>query len=84
VAPVNRILPGTPEFTDLVAQFRSGANDRNLNDENPFDQVNALKQAGFGTLLLPGDVGGPTFSVGQLFSAVIDVASADPIVAHIV
>ena len=83
VEPVNRILPGTPEFTELLAHIRSGAKDRDLNDENPFDQVNALKQAGFGTLRLPEELGGPNFGLRQLFSTVIDVASADPIVAHI-
>ncbi|WP_319437722.1 acyl-CoA dehydrogenase family protein [Mycobacterium sp. RTGN5] len=83
VEPVNHILPGTPEFADLLAEIRAGAKDRDLNDENPFDQVNALKQAGFGTLRLPAELGGPNFGVRQLFSTVIDVASADPIVAHI-
>jgi alkylation response protein AidB-like acyl-CoA dehydrogenase len=60
-----------------------GAKDRDLNDENPFDQVAALKRAGFGTLRLPEDLGGAGFTVPQLFSTVIDVARADPIVAHI-
>src|SRR6478735_2972493 len=83
VQPVNHILPGTPEFTELLAQIRFGAKDRDLNDENPFDAVNALKQAGFGTLRLPAELGGPNFAARQLFSAVIDVAAADPIVAHI-
>src|SRR4051794_23173544 len=83
VEPANRLLPGTPEFTELLAQIRFGAKDRDLNDENPFDAVNALKQAGFGTLRLPADLGGPGLTVQQLFSAVIDVAAADPIVAHI-
>ncbi len=43
VEPVNRILPGTPEFADLLAQIRlGGAKDRDLNDENPFfDEVRA-------------------------------------------
>lgn len=85
VEPVNRILPGTPEFADLLAQIRlGGAKDRDLNDENPFDEVNALKRAGFGTLRLPSELGGSGFTVRQLFfSTVIDVAAADPIVAHI-
>ncbi|AKK29012.1 acyl-CoA dehydrogenase family protein [Mycobacterium sp. EPa45] len=83
VEPVKRILPGTPEFSQLLAQIRVGAKDRDLNDENPFDEVNLLKRAGFGALRLPGDLGGSDFTVPQLFSTVIDVASADPIVAHI-
>jgi len=80
---VTRILPGSPEWADLRAQIGAGAKDRDLNDENPFDQVAALKRAGFGTLRLPEHRGGAGFTVPQLFSAVIDVAHADPIVAHI-
>ncbi|OCB11706.1 acyl-CoA dehydrogenase [Mycolicibacterium porcinum] len=83
VENVTRILPGTPEWDDLLASIAAGAKDRDLNDENPFDQVAALKRAGFGTLRLPESLGGAGFSVPQLFSAVIDVAKADPIVAHI-
>ncbi|MFN3008708.1 acyl-CoA dehydrogenase family protein [Mycolicibacterium wolinskyi] len=83
VENVIRILPGTPEWSDLLAKIAAGAKDRDLNDENPFDQVNALKRAGFGALRLPESLGGAGFTVPQLFSAVIDVAQADPIVAHI-
>ena len=83
VENINRILPGSPEWTELLAGIGSGAKDRDLNDENPFDQVSALKRAGFGTLRLPTDLGGAGYTVPQLFSAVIDVARADPIVAHI-
>ena len=83
-APVSpALLPGTDAFNTLLDEIRSGAKDRDLNDENPFEQVIALKQAGFGTLRLPAEFGGPGLSVPQLFSAIIDVASADPIVAHI-
>jgi alkylation response protein AidB-like acyl-CoA dehydrogenase len=83
VENTNRILPGSPEWTELLAGIGSGAKDRDLNDENPFDQVTALKRAGFGTLRLPTELGGAGYTVPQLFSAVIDVARADPIVAHI-
>jgi alkylation response protein AidB-like acyl-CoA dehydrogenase len=83
VENTNRILPGSPEWTELLASIGSGAKDRDLNDENPFDQVTALKRAGFGTLRLPIELGGAGYTVPQLFSAVIDVARADPIVAHI-
>ena len=83
VENTNRILPGSPEWTELLARVGEGAKDRDLNDENPFDQVTALKRAGFGTLRLPVELGGAGYTVPQLFSAVIDVARADPIVAHI-
>jgi alkylation response protein AidB-like acyl-CoA dehydrogenase len=83
VENTNRILPGSPEWTELLAGIAAGAKDRDLNDENPFDQVSALKRAGFGTLRLPIELGGAGYTVPQLFSGVIDVAHADPIVAHI-
>ncbi|MUL84879.1 MULTISPECIES: acyl-CoA dehydrogenase family protein [unclassified Mycolicibacterium] len=83
VENVTRVLPGTPQWDDLLASIAAGAKDRDLDDENPFDQVAALKRAGFGTLRLPESLGGAGFAVPQLFSAVIDVAQADPIVAHI-
>jgi alkylation response protein AidB-like acyl-CoA dehydrogenase len=79
----SRILPGSPQWDELLARIASGAKDRDLNDENPFDQVAALKRASFGTLRLPPELGGAGLTVPQLFSAVIDVARADPIVAHI-
>ncbi|MGE2717447.1 acyl-CoA dehydrogenase family protein [Mycolicibacterium litorale] len=78
-----RALPGSPEFAVLLAQIAAGAADRDRDDVNPFDQVAALKRAGFGTLRLPEHLGGAGFTVPQLFSAIIELASADPIVAHI-
>ncbi|HEX5144986.1 MAG TPA: acyl-CoA dehydrogenase family protein [Mycobacterium sp.] len=80
---IHTLLPGTDAFAALLADVAAGAKDRDLNDENPFDQVSALKRAGFGTLRLPAEFGGPGLTVRQLFAAVIDVARADPIVAHI-
>jgi hypothetical protein len=50
---VTAILPGSPEWADLLAQIAFGAKDRDLNDENPFDQVAALKRAGFGACGCP-------------------------------
>ncbi len=75
--------PRTTAWADLLTDIGAGAKDRDLDDVNPFDQVVALKRAGFGTLRLPTDLGGSGLTVPQLFSAVIDVARADPVVAHI-
>ena len=83
VEDTTRIQPGSPAWSELLAGIAAGAKDRDLNDQNPFDQVVALKRAGFGTLRLPPELGGAGLTVPQLFSAVIDVARADPIVAHI-
>jgi alkylation response protein AidB-like acyl-CoA dehydrogenase len=68
VENINRILPGSPRWTELLAGIAVGAKDRDLNDENPFDQVSALKRAGFGTLRLPRELGGAGYTVPQLFS----------------
>lgn len=80
---VKCMLPGSAEFAGLLADIAAGAKDRDLDDENPFKQVDALKRAGFGALRLPEAFGGPGLTVRQQYSAVIDVAQADPIVAHI-
>ena len=80
---VTSIRPGSNEWNELLAEISEGAKDRDRNDENPFDQVAQLKRAGFGALRLPSKLGGAGLTVPQLFSAVIDVARADPIVAHI-
>jgi alkylation response protein AidB-like acyl-CoA dehydrogenase len=80
---VTALLPSSARFAELLDGIRAGAGVRDLNDENPFDQVDSLKDAGFGTLRLPERFGGPGYSMPQLFSTVIDVARADPIVAHI-
>ncbi|MCG7597373.1 acyl-CoA dehydrogenase family protein [Mycobacterium sp. PSTR-4-N] len=77
------LLPDSEDFAALLRDIAAGAADRDRHDENPVDQVAALKRAGFGTLRLPASFGGPGLTVPQLFSAVIDVARADPIVAHI-
>ena len=58
VENTSRILPGTPQWDELLSRITAGAKDRDLNDENPFDQVAALKRAGFGTLRLPPELGG--------------------------
>jgi hypothetical protein len=55
---VTRPLPGSPQWADLLTKIGLGAKDRDLNDENPFDQVSALKRAGFGTLRLQEHLGG--------------------------
>lgn len=83
VENITPIQPGTEQWTALLARIAAGAKDRDLNDLNPFDEVTELKRAGFGALRLPESLGGAGYSVPRLFDAVIDVARADPIVAHI-
>lgn len=77
-----RALPGTDTYRNLLAQVAEGARDRDLDDENPFDQVRLLKEAGFGRLRIPTELGGAGLSVRQLFPP-SSMSPADPIVAHI-
>lgn len=67
----------------VLTQIGEGVVERELRDENPFDQVRQVAALGFGTLRLPARLGGQGASIRELFAAVIDVAEADPTVAHI-
>ena len=60
------IAPGTDQWNTLLSGIASGAKDRDLNDENPFDQVTQLKRAGFGTLRLPRELGGAGLTVATV------------------
>ncbi|MHC1561450.1 acyl-CoA dehydrogenase family protein [Actinomycetospora sp. C-140] len=72
-----------PEVTALLADIAAGAAERERRDESPFDQVAAVAKAGLGALSLPVDEGGAGSSVRELLAFVIDLAEADPIVAHV-
>ena len=70
-------------MTDLLAWIAEGAAERERRDESPFAQVAAVAEAGLGALSLPVDEGGQGAGVRELFAFVIDLAEADPIVAHV-
>ncbi|MGW0039267.1 acyl-CoA dehydrogenase family protein [Gordonia sp. NPDC003376] len=76
-------VPTRERFADVLAQIADGAVDRELGNINPFDQVRLAAQAGYGKLRLPAELGGADLTLRELFSAVIDLAEADPTVAHI-
>lgn len=80
---VGVVVPGSPEYRQLLASIAEGASARDIDDTNPFEQIDALRWAGFGTLRLPKAIGGAGLSVRELFGVIIDLAEADPIVAHI-
>ncbi|MGC0366579.1 alkylation response protein AidB-like acyl-CoA dehydrogenase [Rhodococcus sp. 27YEA15] len=77
------VVPGTPEYRKPLAGIVEAASARDLTDENPFEQIELLRNAGFGALRLPASIGGGGLSIRELFSVIIDLAEADPIVAHI-
>lgn len=84
IAPtIGVVEPGSPAYRDLLASIAEGASARDLADENPHQQIEQLRRAGFGTLRLPKAIGGGGLSVRELFGVIVDLAEADPIVAHI-
>jgi alkylation response protein AidB-like acyl-CoA dehydrogenase len=70
-------------LTDLLADIGAGAAERERRDEGPFAQVTSVAAAGLGALSLPVVEGGHGASIRELLSFVIDLAEADPIVAHV-
>ena len=73
----------SPDVRALLAGIAEGAAERERRDESPFAQVAAVAKAGLGALSLPVDEGGQGASVRELLAFVIDLAEADPIVAHV-
>ena len=74
---------GSAELRELLASIAEGAAERELHDVSPFEQVKAVAAAGLGALALPVDEGGQGASVRELLGFVIDLAEADPVVAHV-
>ena len=75
--------PDLSTFPDVLARVAEGVVTRELDNVNPFDQVKQIAESGYGKLRLPVAAGGAGYSLRQLFSAIIDLAAADPTVAHI-
>lgn len=72
-----------PEVAALLAEIAAGAAERERRDESPFEQVAAVARTGLGALSLPIDEGGRGASVREVLAFVVDLAAADPIVAHV-
>ncbi|WP_029089040.1 acyl-CoA dehydrogenase family protein [Brevibacterium album] len=81
-------LPG--DFDSLAALFRplfadiaEGALERELHRRLPFAEVRRLDEAGFGTLRVPAEHGGPGASVETLTRLLVELAEADSNIAHL-
>lgn len=70
-------------FPALLARVADGAVQREIDNVNPFEQVREVAAAGYGKLRLPVELGGAGVTLRELFARVIDLAAADPTVAHI-
>ena len=76
---------GDPDavFAPLFARIEEGTISREQNRILPFEQVGWLREAGFGALRIPRDLGGYGLGTAEAFALLADLAAADPNVAHL-
>lgn len=77
------VTPGSDDLRRLIALIGEGADEREFEDRRPFDVIELVRRARLGALRVPVADGGGGASVRQLFEVLIDLAAADPNVAHI-
>lgn len=79
-----RVSAGSPEALRVTfSSIAAGELDRELTDRPPYDEVRQLADAGFGLLRLPRGLGGSDRSVAEVVDLVVELAAADPGVAHV-
>jgi alkylation response protein AidB-like acyl-CoA dehydrogenase len=64
-------------FRPIFERIRSGAVQRELGRELPYEQIGWLKRAGLGAVRLPTEEGGAGATIPELFSLLIELAEAD-------
>jgi alkylation response protein AidB-like acyl-CoA dehydrogenase len=67
----------TERFAPVFANIAAGAIEREADRRLPFEQVEWLRDAGFGKLRVPREYGGLGASVSQFFRQLIGLAEAD-------
>ncbi|MFP5022213.1 acyl-CoA dehydrogenase family protein [Pseudonocardia phyllosphaerae] len=64
-------------FRPLFDEIAAGAVERELERRLPEKEIAALRDAGFGALRVPAELGGSGATLRQLFSLLVDLAAAD-------
>jgi alkylation response protein AidB-like acyl-CoA dehydrogenase len=77
------LSPDSPELKVLLARIAEGASERERDRIPPYEQIQWIRDAGLGRLRIPVKEGGAGASLRELFKVVIDLATADSNVAHI-
>ncbi len=72
---------GSTELASLIESIGEGVLDREGSDSAPFAAFDLIKRSRLGALRLPGPAGGGA-SLPEFYATVIDLAAADPNVAH--
>ncbi|QEO14726.1 hypothetical protein FLP10_10145 [Agromyces intestinalis] len=70
-------------FRALLERVRPGAADRERDRVLLYDEVAELRRLGFTSLRLPAELGGAGLGLEDFFDRLIDLASADPSLAHL-
>src|ERR1700749_4760872 len=76
------VRAGTPELRSLIDRIGAEVLDRDRDRRAPHEEYALLKQQRLGALRVPAELGGGGCSIRALFETVIELAAADPDVAH--
>ena len=74
---------GSPQLHELIDHIAEGAIERDERSELPYAAIEAVKRARLGALRLPVEDGGGGATFRELYKVFIELAAADPNVAHI-
>lgn len=74
---------GPVDYASIFARIAEGASERERDRILPFEAIDLLRGAGFGTLRVRREDGGGGLSFRELFALVIRLGAADANVAHI-
>jgi alkylation response protein AidB-like acyl-CoA dehydrogenase len=77
------VAPGSSGLRDLLADIAAGTRAREQEDRPPYDVIDLVRDTRLGALRLPVEEGGAGASFREFFAMLIDLAEADPNVAHI-
>ncbi|WP_029150311.1 acyl-CoA dehydrogenase family protein [Microbacterium indicum] len=69
-------------FAPIFADIAAGALERETTRALPFAEIRRLDEAGFGTLRVPAEHGGPGASIETFARLLVDLAAADSNIAH--
>ncbi|WP_238147958.1 acyl-CoA dehydrogenase family protein [Rothia halotolerans] len=70
-------------FAPIFARIAEGSLARDLERRMPFEEIRELDAAGFGTLRVPAEHGGPEVSIETFIRLLVDLAEADSNIAHV-
>lgn len=76
-------LPPQPLSPELLDRIRAGASQRDSERILPFELIEELKTRRFGARRVPVDLGGGGVTLAEGLGEAVDLAEADPNVAHI-